>query len=191
MQIIVGERAQVMENWIYDAKRMIGKTRQDEDVQEYVKKWPFTVVEGRRKNCEIAIPSLGNFRVEEVSSHVLAYLKKIAERKVGSAVKKAVITVPAYFNNSQKEATEQAARIAGLEVLRLINEPTAAAMAAGLHKIDDEKNVLVFDFGGGTFDISILCVSEGVLDVQATRGDMNLGGRDIDEKLVDYCKEQF
>ena len=96
---------------------------------------------------------------------MLAYLKKLAEQKVGSKVKDAVITVPAYFNNSQKEATEQAAKIAGLKVLRLINEPTAAAMAAGLHKIDDEKNVLVFDFGGGTFDISILCVSEGVLDV--------------------------
>ena len=100
MQITVGERAQSSENWIYDAKRMIGKAIQDEDLQIYMEKWPFIVVEGPRHNCEISIPGLGNFKVEEVSSHVLGYLKKIAERKVGTPVKDAVITVPAYFNNS-------------------------------------------------------------------------------------------
>ena len=146
---------------------MIGKAFVDEDVQQYLRQWTFTAVEGAGGTCEIAIPNLGNFKVAEVSSHVLTHLRKIAENFVGNdkKVKDAVITVPAYFNNSQKDATKVAAQIAGLNVLRLINEPTAAAMAANLHKVDDEKNVLVFDFGGGTFDISILCVSEGVLDV--------------------------
>ena len=118
-------------------------------------------------------------------------MRQIAEKRCGKNVNKAVITVPAYFNNSQKEATEAAAKIAGLKVLRLINEPTAAAMAAGYHDSDDSKTLLVFDFGGGTLDISVVCISEGVIDVQATRGDMKLGGRDIDSILVDYCIEEF
>ena len=100
--------------------------------------------------------------------------------------------MPAYFNAAQKKATEDAAKIAGLEILRIINEPTAAALAAGFHELeDDEKNILVFDFGGGTFDVSVLVVSERMIDVQATCGDMNLGGRDLDEILVDYCFEEF
>lgn len=170
---------------------MVGRKFTDEDVQQFTRKWPFEVAAGSRQNCEIIVPGCGSFKAEEVSSHVLGYLKGIAEKRCGQAVRKAVITVPAYFNNSQKEATEQAAKIAGLDVMRLINEPTAAAMAAGFHENEEMENVLVFDFGGGTFDISIICASEGVLDVQATRGDMNLGGRDVDEKLVDFCIKAF
>ena len=165
MKIVVGSSAQLNDNWIYDAKRMIGLKITDESVQEFMKNWPFEVVQGSEQNCEISIPNLGKFKVEEVSSHVLGYLKQIAEKKTGLEVRNAVITVPAYFTNQQKQATEQAARIAGLNVLRLINEPTAAAMAAGFHKIDEEKNVLVFDFGGGTFDISIICIGHGILNV--------------------------
>ena len=122
---------------------------------------------------------------------MLQALKEAASERVGKEVKKAVVTVPAYFNAAQKQATQDAARIAGLDILRIINEPTAAAMAAGIHEEEDEKNILIFDFGGGTFDISVLTISEGVIDVQATRGDMNLGGRDLDEVLVEHCLEEF
>lgn len=190
-KIIVGESAQTRSNLIYDTKRMIGQACDDEDVQEYQKKWPFRVVAGVNKHCEISVPKFGNIKDWEVSGHVLSYLKSIAETKTSSAVKKAVITVPAYFTDFQKEATKKAASQAGLEVMSLIDEPTAAATAAGFHLIADRKNVLVFDFGGVTLDISILCCYDGELEIKSTNCERNLGGRDIDEALVEYCIKEF
>ena len=130
--------------------------------------------------------------IEQVSSYVLAVLQEAAKTLLNNAnVTKAVITVPAHFTFAQKKATQDAAKIAGLDVLRCIDEPTAAAMAAKLHECNDDKNIVVFDFGGGTFDLSVLSISKGVLNVEATRGDMNLGGRDLDEVIVQYCLEKF
>ena len=130
--------------------------------------------------------------IEEVSAYVLEKLQRAAKTRLNNAdVKKAVITVPAYFTFAQKKATKDAAEIAGLEVLRIIDEPTAAAMAAGFDRLDEDKTVVVFDFGGGTFDLSVLDISRGVLNVEATRGDMNLGGRDLDEVVVNLALEKF
>ena len=130
--------------------------------------------------------------VEQVSSYVLEVMQQAAKMRLNNAdVTKAVITVPAHFTFAQKKATQDAAKIAGLDVLRCIDEPTAAAMAAGFHKSDEDKNVVVFDFGGGTFDLSVLSISKGVINVEATRGDMNLGGRDLDEVVVNHCLEKF
>ena len=124
---------------------------------------------------------------------VLKKMKKIAEEKLGGTVKKAVITVPAYFNDQQRRATQDAALIAGLDCLRIINEPTAAALAYGLDKQHEqgEKNILIFDLGGGTFDISILTVEEGMFEVKATGGDTHLGGEDFDNKMLEYCISEF
>ena len=189
--IVVGDRARTQPTWIYDAKRMIGKEFSDEEIQVRKDKWGFNVVEGPKNRCQIDVPGKGLLMIEQISAMVLQAMKKAGEERLGQPVTKAVVTVPAYFNNAQKQATFDAAKIAGLQCLRIINEPTAAAMAAGIHEQDDENNVLVFDFGGGTFDISVLTISDGVIDVQATRGDMNLGGRDIDEALVEYCLQEF
>ena len=190
-KIFVGERARNQTTFIFDAKRMIGKSFQDEDVQAFMTKWDFNVIGDDQDRCKIKVPGMEDQSIEQISGLVLQYLKQAASDKIGQEVKKAVVTVPAYFNAAQKQATTDAARIAGLDILRIINEPTAAAMAAGIHEEDDEKNILIFDFGGGTFDISVLTISEGVIDVQATRGDMNLGGRDLDDVLVQYCLEEF
>lgn len=182
---------------MFDAKRMIGSQFDDETVMEFRRNWPFEVEkDGDNDRTSCTVPLKGDWAdtkvtPEEISSKVLMYMKKIAERRVGKPVDTAVITVPAYFNIQQKEATANAAKIAGLNVLRLINEPTAAAMAAKFHQTEDMQNLLVFDFGGGTLDISILCCSEGILDVQSTKGDMKLGGRDLDNRLLDYCLEEF
>ena len=129
--------------------------------------------------------------MEEISAKVLNAMKKLAEKHLGREVKKAVVTVPAKFTQLQKIATKDACKVAGLNCVRMINEPTAAAFACGFHEYDEDLTVLIFDLGGGTFDVTIACISEGSVDVQSTDGDMMLGGRDFDEVLVKHCIEEF
>ncbi len=182
-------------NTIFDAKRLIGRRFKDTIVQSDMKHWPFKVVEGRNEKPEIEVQYKGEakrFLPEEISAAVLQKMKQTAESYLGGEVKQAVITVPAYFNDAQRQATKDAGMIAGLQVLRIINEPTAAAIAYGLDKLKDaEHNVLIFDFGGGTFDLSILTIDTGVFEVKATAGDTHLGGEDFDSILVDYCASEF
>jgi L1 cell adhesion molecule like protein len=161
-----------------------------------MKHWPFKVVQGAGDKCIIEVEYLGKiqrFTPEEISAMVLTKMKETAEAYLGTSVSKAVITVPAYFNDAQRQATKDAGAIAGLNVLRIINEPTAAAIAYGLNKAADkgEKNVLIFDLGGGTFDVSLLTLDEGVFEVKATAGDTHLGGEDFDNRLVDFCVGEF
>lgn len=182
------------ENTIFDAKRMIGKKFSDYTVQSDCKHWPFSITS---KNDKIIINATyknehKEFTPEEISSMVLGKLKETAESYLGETVKDAVITVPAYFNDSQRQATKDAGTIAGLNVLRVINEPTAAAIAYGLdQKRDKEINIIIFDFGGGTFDVSLLSIEDGVFEVKATAGDTHLGGEDIDNILVDFCCQEI
>jgi heat shock protein 1/8 len=182
-------------NTIFDAKRLIGRRFKDTIVQNDMKHWPFKVVEGRGEKPEIEVQYKGEtkrYLPEEISAAVLQKMKQTAESYLGGEVKQAVITVPAYFNDAQRQATKDAGTIAGLQVLRIINEPTAAAIAYGLDKTKDaEHNVLIFDFGGGTFDLSILTIDTGVFEVKATAGDTHLGGEDFDSILVDYCASEF
>lgn len=180
-------------NTIFDAKRMIGRQFNDSSLQNDLSHFPFKVVEHNGKPG-IKVEFMGKektYTPEEISAMILDKMKTIAENHLGKKVDKAVITVPAYFNDAQRQATIDAGTIAGLKVLRIINEPTAAAMAYGLEKRCGEKNVIIFDFGGGTFDVSLLCIDDGVFEVIATSGDTHLGGEDIDNRLVDYCKEEF
>lgn len=180
-------------NTIFDAKRLIGRRFDDKSVKTDRKHWPFKIVKGENSKPLIRAKYKGkveSFTAEEISSMVLTKMKETAENYLGHEVKKAVITVPAYFNDSQRQATKDAGVIAGLEVLRIINEPTAAAIAYGLDKIG-EKNVLVFDLGGGTFDVSILTLGDGFFQVRATAGDTHLGGSDFDNKLVVHCMKDF
>ncbi|XP_055374567.1 major heat shock 70 kDa protein Ba-like isoform X2 [Condylostylus longicornis] len=182
-------------NTIFDAKRLIGRKYNDPKIQEDVKHWPFKVVSdnGKPKICAEFKGETKRFSPEEISSMVLTKMKETAEAYLGETVKDAVITVPAYFNDSQRQATKDAGAIAGLNVLRIINEPTAAALAYGLDKnLSGEKNVLIFDLGGGTFDVSILTIDEGSLfEVRATAGDTHLGGEDFDNRLVNHFAEEF
>ena len=175
------------ENTIFSAKRFIG--HKYEEVANEIKNLPYTVT--KRSNGDAAILAQGKeYTPEEISASVLSYLKQCAEDYLGDKVTEAVITVPAYFNDAQRQATKDAGRIAGLEVKRIINEPTAAALAYGQ---DKKKNgtIVVFDFGGGTFDVSILEIHDGVIEVKATNGDTHLGGDDIDQRLMDYLVEGF
>ena len=182
-------------NTVFDAKRLIGRKFDDPIVQKDRKLWPFTVESGPDGKPCIVVKYKGEskrFQAEEISSMVLTKMKETAEAYLGKAVKKAVITVPAYFNNSQRQATKDAGSIAGLNVLRIINEPTAAAIAYGLDKKGQgEKNVLIFDLGGGTFDVSLLTIEDGIFEVKATAGDTHLGGEDFDNKLVEFCAADF
>ena len=182
-------------NSIFDAKRLIGRKFNDPVVQKDMKHWPFKVQPGADDKPQIVVNYKGEvkrFYPEQVSSMILTKMKETAETYLGETVKNAVITVPAYFNDSQRQATKDAGAIAGLNVLRIINEPTAAAIAYGLDKQNSgEKNVLIFDLGGGTFDVSLLTLDGGVFEVKATAGDTHLGGEDFDNKIVDYCVADF
>jgi len=181
-------------NTVFDAKRLIGRKFSDAGVQADMKHWPFTVTPGTGGTPIIEVDYKGEkkqFKAEEISSMVLTKMREIAEAYLGKEVKNAVVTVPAYFNDSQRQATKDAGAIAGLNVLRIINEPTAAAIAYGLDKKGEEKNVLIFDLGGGTFDVSLLTIEEGIFEVKATAGDTHLGGEDFDNRMVDYFLQDF
>jgi len=198
---LVGDAAKQMaannpKNTVFDAKRLIGRRMTDSTVVADRKLWPFTVVDGGNEKPKIEVDFKGErkqFLPEEISAMVLTKMKQIAEAYLGQEVKSAVITVPAYFNDAQRQATKDAGTIAGLNVLRIINEPTAAAIAYGLDKISDGKsrNVLIFDCGGGTHDLSVLTLEDGVFEVLATAGDTHLGGEDFDNALVAFCSEEF
>ena len=183
------------QNTIFDAKRLIGRPFNDEKIQQDIKHWPFKVIdENGKPKIQIEFKGeLKRFAPEEVSSMVLTKMREIAESFLGTKITDAVITVPAYFNDSQRQATKDAGVIAGLNVLRIINEPTAAALAYGLDKnLKGEKNILIFDLGGGTFDVSILTIDEGSLfEVKSTAGDTHLGGEDFDNRLVNHFLEEF
>lgn len=182
-------------NTIFDAKRLIGRKFNDDNVQSDMKHWPFTVInDGGKPKLEVEFKNeKKRFTPEEISSMVLTKMKETAEAYLGQTVRDAVITVPAYFNNAQREATKDAGVIAGLNVLRIVNEPTAAALAYGLDKnISGEKNVLIFDLGGGTFDVSILTIDEGsIFEVRSTAGDTHLGGEDFDNRMVNHFVQEF
>ncbi|KAF7730141.1 Heat shock protein sks2 [Apophysomyces ossiformis] len=181
-------------NTVFDAKRLIGRRADDPEVKADMKNWPFTIVD-KEGAPFIQVESEGEtktFSPQEISSMVLIKMKEIAEAKLGKKVTKAVVTVPAYFNDSQRQATKDAGTIAGLEVLRIINEPTAAAIAYGLDANDKkERNVLIFDLGGGTFDVSLLTISGGVFAVKATAGNTHLGGEDFDNTLVNHFVQEI
>jgi L1 cell adhesion molecule like protein len=181
-------------NTIFDAKRLIGRKFDDPAVQSDMKHWPFEVIsaEGKPKIQVMYKDEAKNFFPEEISSMVLTKMKETAEAYLGKTVTNAVITVPAYFNDSQRQATKDSGTISGLNVLRIINEPTAAAIAYGLDKkAVGERNVLIFDLGGGTFDVSILSIDDGIFEVKSTAGDTHLGGEDFDNRLVNHFAQEF
>jgi L1 cell adhesion molecule like protein len=182
-------------NTVFDAKRLIGRSFDDQAVQADQKTWPFKIVRGDGNKPMIEVQFKGEqkkFAAEEISSMVLIKMKETAEAFLGSQVKNAVITVPAYFNDQQRQATKDAGAIAGLNVLRIINEPTAAAISYGLgKKTKHEMNVLIFDLGGGTFDVSLLSIDEGIFEVKATAGDTHLGGEDFDQRMMDHLQREF
>ncbi|KAF7871470.1 hypothetical protein EAF04_003577 [Stromatinia cepivora] len=182
-------------NTIFDIKRLIGRRFDDPHTTKDIQSWPFTVVD-QDGSPFVQVEYLGEektFSPQEISSMVLTKMKEIAEVKLGKKVSKAVITVPAYFNDNQRQATKDAGAIAGLNVLRIINEPTAAAIAYGLGagKSNKERNVLIYDLGGGTFDVSLLNIQGGVFTVKATAGDTHLGGQDFDTNLLEHFKKEF
>ena len=184
-------------NTVFDAKRLIGRKYEEREVQEDIKLWPFKVVKDPKSDRPQVVITYQKqekkFFAEEISAMVLQKLKKTAEDFLGKDVKDAIVTVPAYFNDSQRQATKDAGTISGLNVLRIINEPTAAAIAYGLDKQANKKeeNVLIFDLGGGTFDVSLLSLEEGLFEVKATNGNTHLGGEDFDNRLVEYCAGEF
>jgi L1 cell adhesion molecule like protein len=181
-------------NTVFDAKRLIGRKFDDAEVQSDIKHFPFKVLnKGGKPSIQVEYRGeQKEFTPEEISSMVLLKMKETAESYLGGTVKDAVVTVPAYFNDSQRQATKDAGVISGLNVLRIINEPTAAAIAYGLDKkVEGERNVLIFDLGGGTFDVSLLTIEDGIFEVKATAGDTHLGGEDFDNRLVNFFVQEF
>merc|ERR1719324_181966 len=182
-------------NSVFDAKRLIGRKFNDPVVQSDMKHWPFKVVAKDGDKPHIQVQFKGEEKVfspEEISSMVLTKMKETGEAFTGKSVKDVVVTVPAYFNDSQRQATKDAGTIAGLNVMRIINEPTAAAIAYGLDKkATGERNVLIFDLGGGTFDVSLLTIDDGIFEVKATAGDTHLGGEDFDNRMVNHFVQEF
>merc|ERR1712158_16176 len=181
-------------NTIFDAKRLIGRKFADSTVQSDMKHWPSKVIDaGSLPKLEVEYKNeTKTFTPEEISSMVLTKMKETAEAYLGHDVKDAVVTVPAYFNDSQRQATKDAGVISGLNVLRIINEPTAAAIAYGLDKkVSGEKHVLIYDLGGGTFDVSILTIEDGIFEVKSTSGDTHLGGEDFDNRMVNHFMTEF
>jgi len=193
-ELVVGQMARRQavlnpQNTYYGIKRFMG--RKYGELTEQSKRVPYTIRRDEVDNIKIRCPRIKKeFAPEEVSAMILRKLAQEAERYLGEEVTGAVITVPAYFNDAQRQATKDAGKIAGLDLLRIVNEPTAASLAYGLEKKGSEK-ILVFDLGGGTFDVSILEVGDGVLEVRATSGDTQLGGNDFDNKIVNYLAERF
>lgn len=183
------------ENTIFDAKRLIGRKFHDPSVQSDIKHYPFKVVPDENDKPKFVVQYKNqekSFYPEEISAMVLSKMKDIAQTQITTPITEAVITVPAYFNDSQRQATKDAGHIAGLNVLRIINEPTAAALAFGLSdKSTKERNTLIFDLGGGTFDVSLLTIDDGMFEVKATAGDTHLGGEDFDNNLVNYFADRF
>jgi len=180
-------------NTVYDAKRLIGRKYTDRTVKADMKLWPFEVIDKDTKPY-VRIEYKGKkqtFAAEEISAMVLTKMKNIAEDFLGKTVTHAVVTVPAYFDDSQRQSTKDAGTIAGLTVLRIINEPTAAAIAYGLDKNNKETNIMVYDLGGGTFDVSLLTLDEGVFEVVATNGDTHLGGEDFDQRVIEFFVKSF
>ena len=186
------QAAQNPANTIFDAKRMVGRRFDEKQLQDDIKHWPFKVVSKQGKpNIQVTVKGEKKvFSPEEVSAMVLGKMKEIAEAYLGKTVSHAVVTVPAYFNDAQRQATKDAGVIAGLKVARIINEPTAAAIAYGLDK-KGEANILVFDLGGGTFDVSVLTIEDGVFEVLATNGDTHLGGEDFDNRIIEHFAKLY
>ncbi|XP_009600436.1 heat shock cognate 70 kDa protein 2-like [Nicotiana tomentosiformis] len=186
-------------NTVFDAKRLIGRRASDPSVQSDMKIWPFKVIAGPGDKPTICVDykeEVKQFTAEQISAMLLIELKRVAEKFVGSTVKNAVVSVPACFNDSQRQATKDACAIAGLNVMRVINEPTAAGIAYFMDKKDSstnvgKKNVLIFDLGGGTLDVSVLTIGDNIIEVKATAGDTHLGGKDFDNKLVNHVVLQF
>ena len=200
-KMLVGDQAKAQitkdyKNTIYDTKRLIGRQFDDPIVQKDMKNWPFKVEKDPKTsrpliNVEFK-GKIKKFYPEDISAIILQYMKNIAETYLGRKVTNAIITVPAYFNDAQRQATKDAGRIAGLNVLRMINEPTSAALAYRLfNEVKEDKIALVFDLGGGTFDVSIVSVGEDACEVISTRGDTHLGGGDFDNELMNYCIQEF
>ena len=179
-------------NTVFDAKRLIGRKIDDDEVKADMKLWPFKVV-GKSGNPYIRLKVKGedkDFAPEQISAMVLSKMKEIAEASLGKKIKKAVVTVPAYFNDAQRQATKDAGTIANMEVVRILNEPTAAAIAYGLD-VSGEKNIVVFDLGGGTFDVSLLTFENGLFEVKAVSGDTHLGGQDFDNRIMKWALDQL
>ena len=176
-------------NTIYQIKRFIGHNFDETAAQKDIASVPFECRKAANGGIEVKLNDEWK-RPEEISAMILQKMKQDAEARLGETVTEAVITVPAYFNDSQRQATKDAGKIAGLEVMRIINEPTAAALAYGFNKKKNEK-IVVFDFGGGTFDISVLEVGDDVIEVKSTDGDSHLGGKDIDQKIINWLADEF
>ena len=200
-EILVGDTAKNQAtrnptNTVFDAKRLIGRKLYYREVQDDMKFWPFKIVEDiKSKKLQILVTyqkQEKRFSAEEISAMILQKLKQTASDFLGKEVKEAIISVPTYFNYSQRQAIKEAGKISGLNVLRIIDEPTAAAIAYGFDKeIKTKRNILIFDLGGGYFSLSLLTIEDGLFEVKATNGNMDLGGEDFDNKLVEYCAEEF
>ena len=192
------QAAENTENTIFDIKRLIGRRFSDDSVQRDIKHLPYKVIDVNSKpyvqvtevDPKTGEAELKQYSPEEISSFILSKMKQIAEDYLGESVHKAIITVPAYFSDAQRAATADAGRIAGLDVVRIINEPTAASLAFGLDK-KGERTIMTYDLGGGTFDVSVLQIENGVFEVLSTNGDTHLGGEDFDHRIVDYFVQVF